>query len=290
MPPLDGPVPDWLLSSAAAATLFVIMFDIGLAVAPIEFRWVIERPGLVLRALFSVVVTVPAIAWMVARALDMPRDAEIGIMLMAIAPGAPVALRRALDAGGHRAFAPALQLLLAILAIASVPLWIDALDEYYASSVSIDPVNLARQVFFAQLLPLCLGAATRRAWDSGATWIEPRLRTLGSLLLIALVMLVLADVWKLVVVAGARVAVAVVAVTLLALAVGHALGGPDTATRTSTAISSAARNTGLALLVATLNKAAPGIIATVLAYFLLSALTVIPYVIWRRRATQPAMT
>ena len=57
-----------------------------------------------------------AIAWIIARALDLPRAVEIGIMLMAISPGAPVALRRSLDAGGHRSFAPALQIAVAILA------------------------------------------------------------------------------------------------------------------------------------------------------------------------------
>ncbi len=68
-----------------------------------------------------------------------------------------------------------------------------------------------------------------------------------------------------------------------ALAIGHAMRGPDEAARTSIAISSAVRNAGLALLVAALNRAAPAIIAGVLAYLVLSALTVMPYVVWRRR-------
>jgi hypothetical protein len=50
------------------------------------------------------------------------------------------------------------------------------------------------------------------------------------------------------------------------------------------AISSAARNPGLALLVATLNAAAPPITATVLVYILVAACTLIPYIRWRRRA------
>ena len=47
---------------------------------------------------------------------------------------------------------------------------------------------------------------------------------------------------------------------------------------------------GIALLVVALNKAAPAIVATVLAYFVLSAFTIIPYVFWRRRAGQPVGT
>ena len=60
------------------------------------------------------------------------------------------------------------------------------------------------------------------------------------------------------------------------------------ARRTATAISSAARNPGLALLVATLNAAPPAIQATVLAYLVIAALTLVPYVFWRRHAAPPA--
>ena len=103
------------------------------------------------------------------------------------------------------------------------------------------------------------------------------------MLLVVLVVLALIDVWEVVIGAGLRVTLAIVIVTALAVGVGHLLGGPEPATRTATAISSAARNPGLALLVATLNVASPAINATVLAYLVIAALTLIPYVAWRQR-------
>jgi hypothetical protein len=57
---------------------------------------------------------------------------------------------------------------------------------------------------------------------------------------------------------------------------GHALGGPDPGTRTAVAVCAAARNPGLALLVALLNAAPTGVVATVFAYLVISALTLIP--------------
>jgi len=286
--PITGVVPDWLLSAVAVATLFTIMFDLGLAIAPGGFRWVFERPGLLARALFSVLVAMPALAWLVARTLELPRAAEIGIMLMAVAPGAPVALRRSLGAGGHRSFAPALQIPVAVLAVGSMPLWVAAFNEYYGGSASADPLELARQVFIAQLLPLSLGMTMRRVAAAHAAWLEPRLRRVGGVLLAILLVLALIDIWHVVVGAGVRVSLAIVLVTALALLAGHLLGGPDPATRTATAISTAARNPGLALLVATLNAASPAITAAILAYFVIAALTVIPYVAWRRRTAAPS--
>lgn len=286
--PISGPVPGWLLSVVAAATLFTVMFDIGLALAPSEFRILGRQPILLPKAIFAVVLAVPAIAWLVARALDLPRGAEIGVMLMAIAPGAPVALRRSLDAGGDRYFAPALQISVAVISVASMPLFIAALNEYYAGEATISPRDLMRQVFIAQLLPLTLGMVMRRFARSGAAWLEPKLNLLGKALLVLLVVLALIAVWQNVVDAGFRVGLAIVAVTLVGVAVGHGLGGPDPATRTATAISSAIRNAGLALLVAALNHAAPAITATILAYVVISAFTVMPYLVWRRRSGRSA--
>jgi predicted Na+-dependent transporter len=285
--PITGVVPDWLFTAVAAATVFTIMFDLGLAIVPGEFRWVAWHRALMLKALFAVLVAVPALAWVVARALDLPRPVEIGIVLMAISPGAPVALRRSLGAGGHRSFAPALQIMLAVLAVVSMPLSIAAFNEYYGGTATIDPRHLARQVFIAQLLPLGLGMLARRFRAEQAAWFEPRLRRIATVLLVVLVVLALIDVWEVVIGAGLRVTLAIVIVTALAVGVGHLLGGPEPATRTATAISSAARNPGLALLVATLNAASPAINATVLAYLVIAALTLIPYVAWRHRAAAP---
>ena len=286
--PIDGPIPGWILSIVAAATLFTVMFDLGLAIVPGEFRWVLQHPAQLLKGLFCVLIAVPVIALVVTRALDLPRLAEVGIVLMAISPGAPVALRRSLGAGGHRSFAPALQIAVAILAVVSMPLSIAALDEYYGTRAVIAPQHLARQVFFAQLLPLALGMVMTRLFITTASRLAPRLHRLGGVLLIMFLVVVLIDILPVVIGAGWHVAAAIAIVTVLALAIGHLLGGPEPATRTETAITSAARNPGLALLVLTLNASQPAIAATVLAYVVVSALTVIPYAIWRSRAAQRA--
>ena len=283
-----GIVPEALMTVAAAATVFSVMFVVGLRIPFGEFRWVWEHPGLISRGLFSVLVAVPAVAIAVARALDLPRAADIGIVLMAISPGAPVALRRSLGAGGHRSFAPALQILVATLAVVSMPLSIALLNHVYAGHASIDPLDLARQVFTAQLLPLGLGMLIRSLAPAFAARIEPALSRVASAMLIALVVLAVVDIAQVVARAGPRVAVAIVIVTVFAVGVGHLLGGPEPATRTAVAITSAARNPGLALLVAALNRAPPEITATILAYLLVSAATLIPYVAWRRRAAPPS--
>lgn len=286
--PLDGPVPDWLFSGVAVLTLWAVMLGIGLSIVPDEFRWLRQHPWMLGKGLFAVLVAVPACALAVVRNLDLGRAAEIGVVLMAISPGAPIALRRSIGAGGRRAYATALQISVAVLAVVSMPLWIAALDRLYDGSASIDPRHLLRQVFFAQLLPLGLGLFLSRYAAPLARRVSAWMAPIAKGLLLLLTVLVIINIWQTVAAAGPHAAGAVVATTLLALACGHLLGGPDPSTRTATAVASAVRNPGLALLVVSLNGASPAIMATVLAYLLVSACTVMPYLLWRRRAGDAA--
>jgi BASS family bile acid:Na+ symporter len=113
-----------------------------------------------------------------------------------------------------------------------------------------------------------------------------RTSRLATILLLALTALALIAVWKPVQDAGVHAAGAIVLITAGALACGHLLGGPDPTTRSVAAILTAARNPGLAMVVATVNHAAPLVIAAILAYLLIAALTMLPYILWRRRFSQ----
>ena len=281
---MSSPVPGLgpALPPLAVAAVFTVMFALGLGIVPGELVSIRSRPGLVVRSLFSVLVAVPVMAVTVVQVFDLPRFTEIGLVLMSISPGAPVALKRSLDAGGHRAFAPALQLVVALFAVVTLPTSIALLNRFYEGQAWVHPASVARQVFVAQLLPLSLGMLVRFLLPARAIWLGPRLGRFGMGLLLVVALLIVIAVAPAVLGTGARLALASAVVTALALAAGHLLGGPEPATRMAVAISSAARNPGLALLVVTLNPVPPAVGAAVMTYFLASALTIVPYVIWQR--------
>ena len=79
---MTGPIPEWVVSIVAMATVFRIMFGVGIGVALTDLRWIWQRPAPMLRALASVLVAVPVIAIVVCRLLALPRLSEIGIVLM----------------------------------------------------------------------------------------------------------------------------------------------------------------------------------------------------------------
>ena len=239
-----------------------------------------------IRALFVVLVLVPAVAWASCLALDLPRAVAVGIMLMAIAPGAPIALQRSLSAGGHHAFAPGLQITVAGLAVLSMPLSLAVINQVYGTHGSLSPLQLMKQVMTLQLLPLGFGVATGRLLPRAGAWLRPRLERLGKLLLVLLVAYVAFAFRDDLARAGTGMVLAMAMTTAGALGIGHALGGPEPGTRTAVAIVSAARNPGLALLTATLNSAPAAVTAVLPVYIFVSAVTMIPYVAWRVRRRQ----
>jgi BASS family bile acid:Na+ symporter len=269
-----------------AVALFAVMFSLGLTFTMRELREAWRTPGPLGRGLFAVLVAVPVLALGVVRAFDLPRLTEIGIVLMAISPGAPIALRRSLGAGGHHAFAPSLQIVVVVLAVASMPLSIAFLNHLYSGHANVDPRDVARQVFVAQLFPIGLGMAIRQGAPAFTARIASLAGKLAAGLLVLAVVVVLLSLWDATARAGVQALGAIATVTVGALAIGHTLGGGDPAVRTALAFSCAARNPGLALLVATQNNAPPAVSGTILAYLLVSVLTIVPYEVWRRRVAR----
>ena len=279
---MPGFGPPWLFPACVAATVFCVMFAIGLSIAPGELRRAWNTPGPLVRGLFIVLVAVPAIALVIVRSLDLPIAVQAGILLMAIAPGAPVALRRSVAASGHGAFAPALQIFVALSAVVSMPLSIAALDEVYGARVMVEPGDVMRQIFVAQLLPLGLGIACKEFFPRFAAALEPFAARVGTGLLVLTLILGVGSLGEATLRAGPAGLAACAATTVAALAAGHFFGGSRPEARSAVAIISAARNPGLALLVATVNNAEPRVIATILAYLVVSILLITAYMMWGR--------
>ena len=243
----------------------------------------IERRAVLARAVFVVVVLVPALAALALDALGVRGPVAVGIVLVLISPGAPVALRRALDAGGHPEFAPALHLAIVVLAVLTVPATVAILDWIYAADFKASPFDIASQVFSAQLAPLALGASLRAVRPALAARVEPSLVRCGNLLLLVLAVLLMVDLPSIVGIVGWTPLIAGITVTVFSLAIGWALARHDPGVRPAAAITAAMRNPGLALVIATLNHAPSAVTAAVVGYALGLGLTLIVFMRWVKR-------
>jgi len=281
-------IPFQWLGPIAAVGVFIVMFALGLLLGREQIAAALQRRGVLAAALFAVLVPVPALAVLAVKLLAIKGAVAAGIVLMAISPGAPVAMRRALDAGGHRQFAPALHLAVVMLAVVSVPVTLAILDWIFAKDFSVTPFHIGRQVFFAQLLPLLLGAMLRARRPEFAARIEPRIARVGNALILAIIVLVLFNLPGIIGQVGWVPTIAGALMTVCALAIGGAFAGRDAEVRPAAALAAAMRNPGLALVIVTVNRVPPEVAAAVLGYTLGMGLVVIAFLQWRKRGLAAA--
>jgi BASS family bile acid:Na+ symporter len=279
---LPQAIPGWLALLLAAA-VFLTMLSLGLMLGREQLQAALRRRMVLGALLFGTLIPLPLVAVGAVKLLGITGAAAAGILLMAISPGAPVAMRRAIEAGGHAAFAPALHLAIVLCAVGTVPAGLALLDVVFDKDFSVTPFDVARQVFFSQLLPVGLGAAARILRPALAARIERPLARFSNILLLGAAAALLAMTWPLLAQAGWTSFLAGIGLSLCALALGALFAGTDSAVRPAGAVAAAMRNPGLALLMAAVNKLPATVVAAVIAYAFGAALVIAAFVAWQAR-------
>ncbi len=259
------------------------MLSLGLLLGREHIAAALRRRVVLAAIVFAVFIPVPVLAVLWVKTADLGGAVAAGIVLMAISPGAPVALRRTLTAGGQTAFAPALHLAIVLLAVVTVPLSVWLLDALFGAAFRITPLQVAEQVGVAQLIPLGVGVAMRAWMPALAARIEPPLARVSNAVMLVFGLVCVYLLRSQLVAIGWMPLAAGVVLTASALAIGATVAGRDAAARPQGAIAAAMRNPGLALYIATVNNAPAGTMAAVLAYAIGAAIVVAGYMTMRGR-------
>jgi BASS family bile acid:Na+ symporter len=275
-----------ILLNLAIAGLVVAL---GLNARPSDLTFLWRQPGLLLRSLIAVVVVVPIAAFVLVRALELPRHAVIGILAMAACPGAPFAPQKQLKLGGRLPYVYSLLVVVTLFALLTIPATLTILHSAFAEATEslIMPRDVARITVLMLLVPLGIGVAIRRFLPSLAERLAKPLATIVNVFILLVVLLILVKAFPKVLDLGPKVLGAMAVLTLIALAGGHLLGGPVPEDRTALAFTSALRHPGLALTIGKVDHPGEPIAAVVLAYLLVTSLAAIPYTAWRKRAVKP---
>lgn len=269
------------LPTVLKASVAVLIFALGLGSAPGDLLYLWRRPALLLRSLGAMYVLVPLAAFAFARLLPLGSGVKAALLVLAVSAGAPL-LPRKVSKLGSGAYAFSLVVVSSLLAIVLVPAWVALMSHRFGSDLEISAGAVATVIGKAFLLPLGLGLALRLLSPALCDRVSDALmRVAGATLTLAGLML-LAIHWRLLLDLHAPGMVALVALMMVALAIGHACGGPTEDDRTTLAVACATRHVGLAVLVA---SAFPGIrtVAVITAYAIASLMVSLPYLAWRRR-------
>jgi bile acid:Na+ symporter, BASS family len=174
-----------------------------------------------------------------------------------------------------------------LLAIVLAPLTVAFLGAVFTLEVRIAPPAIAKTVALSVLVPFSLGMLARRKMLKFAAQASSLTNKVGTWLLILALVPVLINQWSAMIsLIGNGTVLAFVAFTVVGLAVGHVLGGPDADNRTVLALATASRHPGVALTIATQIYPDQKLVApALLLYLIVGAITSTPYVMWRRRLT-----
>jgi BASS family bile acid:Na+ symporter len=268
---------------ALKLSVVVLLLAIGLGSTPADITYLWRRPSQLLRALVAMYVAVPLAALLAVRTLPLPVAVKTAILVLAISAGAPL-LPRKLMKLGREGYVFSLLITSSVLAVAVVPAWLSVLGPLFDRESSVEPRAVALIIAKAFLAPLLVGMLLRWPLPSGVAerlseWL---LGAAGAVLTLAGAALLVLHGRALVEVGWLPI-LALTGMTAIAVAIGHAMGGPDPADRTALAVSCATRHVGIAMLAAS-TVPGPRTVVFVLAYVVASAVVSIPYLKWRGRA------
>ena len=164
------------------------MLSLGLLLGHEQLAAALRRRILLAAIIFGVIVPLPILAVAFVKVLNLEGPVRLGIILTAVSPGAPIALRRAIDAGGHARFAPALHLALVLLAVITVPASIAILNVVFGVAFTVSAFDVGTAGIF-------LAAPSNRSRRGNVAYrpalaarIEPPLAKFSNLLFIVLVL------------------------------------------------------------------------------------------------------
>ena len=139
--------------------LTLLMFDLGLALRPADFRLIVERPYAVLAGLTGQIVFLPLIAYLVGRMFGVEPIFFLGIMLIGCSPGGSSSNVFSMLAGGDVALSVSLTAFSSVITLFTSPFIMDMVAMTVGNSVDVHlPVgNLLVQNIVLMAIPIIVG-------------------------------------------------------------------------------------------------------------------------------------
>jgi bile acid:Na+ symporter, BASS family len=273
-----------LVVSLLIGSICLTSFALGLKATYRDVLFVLRRPALLARSVLAMNVLTPLVAVLVLRTLTLQPVVNVAIVAFMLAPVPPMLPGTQLKMGGRSPYVYGALVSSALLSIVLVPLTLEILGRALGQDLHISPFDVARSVTITVLLPVTCGIAVRHWLAPFAQRVAPSVARVANIALLVLVVplliAVLPAALKLV---GNGTVLAILAIVVAGLGIGHVLGGPDPEDRTSLALACASRHPGVALAIVHANYANLKVGAALVLFLLVAAVATLPYKRWRER-------
>ena len=276
-----------LIVLAIRASVFLLVFALGLDAGWDDVTFLFRRPRLLVRSILSLNVVMVLVAVAIASAFHVVSpDIKIALVSLAMSPVPPIFPKKQHKVRGKSSYAIGLVVVAALFAVVLIPGWLELLGHYFGFEVDAGLSEIIPIVLISILVPLFVGIVIRKfAPRFAARALNPVSIGATVLLLVA----VLPILFKLAPAMWAALGHGVIwTMTLfgvVGLVVGHLLGGPDLEERSLLALATSTRHPGIALAIASSNfpQQKNEVMVIVLYHLLVGTIIAIPYSRWRAR-------
>jgi bile acid:Na+ symporter, BASS family len=274
-----------LIRMALVLSMGLLVFAVGLRSSPGQMSYLVQRPGLLLRSLLSMNVLMPLVVVICLANLQLRPPIEVALGALAVSPVPPFLPAKELKLGAREGYVYGLFVASSVAAIVMAPLAMALISARLGLATRVPPGPIAVTVALTVIVPLLLGMLVRRLWPTYPPALARGANTAGTVLLVAAFVPVLVTQWRAIMsLIGDGTLLAMIAFTLLGLALGHALGGPDPQNRTVLALATATRHPAVAISVAhAIFPEQTAVPAGVLLFLIVNTVAGVPYTKWRQR-------
>jgi len=185
---------DLLTSVILPASLFLIMFGMGLSLKMADFSRVLQAPKVAAVGLSAQLILLPLVAFAIAIVLSLPPELAIGLMIIALAPGGVTSNVFTYFAKGDVALSISLTAVVSLITPFTLPLvTLAAMGVFMESgdAFALPLVETIKQLLVITVVPVALGMLVLKQFPQFANKLEKVLSVFAIVFLLLIIMLIL---------------------------------------------------------------------------------------------------
>ena len=245
--------PDKVVNPLVLILLIEMMVATGLGVSFGDLAGVVKNAGLLARAALANYVLVPATAILLLYLFHTAPMVTAGFLLVAVCPAAPFAPPLTAMAKGNVNVAVGLMVVLAASSAILAPILLSFLLPLMARGANLktDTFKIVTTLLLTQILPLGVGMLVHSRLQKHAAKLQKRANLLSAVTSLVVFALIISLQYKTLAEIRWVGFVGLTLLILFCLAAGWIVGGPMIGIRRAVSLTTAARNVGVALVIAT---------------------------------------
>ena len=258
-----------------AMLMFLVasMLELGLSLTLAQVLAPLKNMRLIARSIVANFLLVPLLAVAVVKAMQLEKPFAVGLLLLALAPGAPFIPKVVQIARGNLAFATGLMVLLMVGTAIDLPLLLPRM----IAGVEVDAWQIEKSLFLLMLLPLFIGLAVHAKFRWLPTWLGSSMGFVANASgLVVLVLIVVFNLRSVLRLFGTGAVFAGLIFVVLSALAGWLFGGRDRGIREALGLGTGSRNVGAALLIGAKNFDDPRVNVMVVVTALLGLFVLLP--------------